>query len=71
MALVAGKKPPTSMLYPAQRRDGALLPIIECPTGHWLHPFARAEFSLSLKTRAPFERGLVDKTTDETLYEWT
>ena len=43
MAIVSGKHPPASALYPAQRRDGALLPAIECSTRHWHDPFARAK----------------------------
>ena len=34
MAMVAGRKPPTSTPYLAQRRDGALSPTIGCSTRH-------------------------------------
>ena len=50
MAMFAGKKPPASMLNPAQKRDGNLSPTIECSTSHWLDPFARAKSSLSFRT---------------------
>ena len=43
MAMVAGKRLPASTLYPAQRRDGAIWPIIECSTRHWLDSVATAE----------------------------
>ena len=68
MAMVAGKKLPTSTLYLAQRRDGALLPTIGRSTRHWLDPFARAKSSLLLKTHSPSERELADKTADGTRY---
>ena len=64
MAMVAGKKPPASTLYLAQRRDGALSPTIMCSTKHWLDPFARAKSSLLLKIYGPSERELADKTAD-------
>ena len=38
MAMVAGRKPPASTPYLAQRRDGALSPTIGCSTRHWLDP---------------------------------
>ena len=38
MAMVAGKKPPASTQYLAQRRDEALL-TTGCSTTHWLDPF--------------------------------
>ena len=62
MAMVAGKKPPALTPYPAQKRDGALSPIFERSTRHWLNLFARAKYSLMLKTHGPPERGLADKT---------
>ena len=62
--VIAIKKPPTSMLYPAQRRDRVTFPIIKCSTRHWLDFFTRAKSSLSLKTHDPPERELVDKTAD-------
>ena len=46
MAVVAGKKPPASTPYLAQRRDGALSPTIGCSTRHWLDPFVRVKSSL-------------------------
>ena len=64
LAMTAGKKPPASMPYLAQRRDGALSPTIECFTRYWLDPFARAKYSLSLKTHGPSERELIDETAD-------
>ena len=64
MAMVTGKKSPTSTLYPAERRDGALSPTIECFTRHWLDTFARAKSSLSLKTNSPSERELVGKMAE-------
>ena len=71
MAMVAGKKPPASTLYLAQRRDGALSYIIECSTGHWLDPFAKAKSSLLLWKHGPSERELVDKTEDNIFYDRT
>ena len=64
MAIVAGKKPPASTPYLAQRRDGALSPTIGCSTRHWLNPLARAKSSLLLKIHGPSERELADKTAD-------
>ena len=69
-AIVAGKKPPASTLYPAQRWDGSLSLTIGCSTRHWLDPSARTKSSLSLKTHGPPVRELVDKTADYTLYKW-
>ena len=43
MAMVAGRKPPASTPYLAQRRDGALSPTIGCSTRHWLDPFVRVK----------------------------
>ena len=59
MAMVAEKKSPASTLYHAQRRDGTLSSTTECSTRHWIDPFARANFSLLLKTHGPSERELV------------
>ena len=70
MAMLAVKKPPNSTLYPVQRRNGALSPIIKCSTRHWLDPFAREKSGLSLKTYCPSERELADKMADETLNKW-
>ena len=64
MAMVAGKKLPTSTPYLAQRRDLALSPIIGFSPRHWLDPFARAKYSLLLKAHGPSERELADKTAD-------
>ena len=64
MAMVAGKKPPVSTPYLAQRRDGALSPTIGYSTRHWLDPFARAKSSLLLKIHVPSEREPADKTAD-------
>ena len=64
MATVAGKKPPASTPYLAQRRDGALSLTIGCSTRHWLDPFARVKSSLLLKIHGPSERELADKTAD-------
>ena len=64
LIIVAGKKPPASTPYLAQRRDGALSPTIECSTRHRLDPFARPKFNLSLKTRNSSEIEQVDKTSD-------
>ena len=64
MAMVAGKKPPASTPYLAQRRDGALSLIIWCFTRHWLDPFARVKSGLLLKINGPSERELADKTAD-------
>ena len=64
IAMVAGKKPPASTSYLAQRRDGALSLTIGCSTRHWLDPFARVKSSLMLKIHGPSERGLADKTAD-------
>ena len=70
MAIVAGKKPPDSMPYSARRRDGVLSPTAECSIRYWLDSFARAKFSLLLKTHDPSKRELADKTTNSTLDEW-
>ena len=43
LAMVAGKMPPASTLFPAQIRDRGLSPTIEGFTRHWLDPFARDE----------------------------
>ena len=64
IATVAGKKPPTSTLYLAQRWDEALSPTIGCSTRLWLDLFARAKPSLLLKIDGPSERELADKTAD-------
>ena len=64
MAMDAGKKPPTSTPYLAQRWDEALLLTIGYSTRHWLDPFARVKFSLLLKMHGPSERELADKTAD-------
>ena len=64
MAMVAGKKPPASAPYLAQRRDGALSLTIGCSTRHWLDPFARVKSSLLLKIHGPSERELTEKTAD-------
>ena len=64
MAMVAGKKPPTSTPYLAQRRDGALSLTIGCFTRHSLDPFARVKSSLLLKIYGPSERKLANKTAD-------
>ena len=64
MAMVAGKRPPVSTPYLAQRRDGALLLTIGCSTRQWLDPFARVESSLLLKTHDPSDRELTGKTED-------
>ena len=55
MAMVAGKKPPASTPYLAQRRDGALSLTIGCSTKHWLDPFARVKCSLLLTIHGPSE----------------
>ena len=64
MAMVAGKKPPASTPYLAQRRDGALSLTIGCSTRHWLDPFMRVKSSLLLKIHGPSDRELADKTAD-------
>ena len=64
MAMVAGKKPPTSTPYLAQRRDGALSLTIGCSTRHWIDPFARVKSSLLLKIHGPSDRELADETAD-------
>ena len=56
MAKVAGKKPPVSTPYLAQRRDRALSLTIGCSTRHWPDPFARAKSSLFLNIHGHFER---------------
>ena len=56
LAVVTGKKPPASTLYPAQGRDRALSYTIECPTRHLLDLLARANPSLLVKTHGSFER---------------
>ena len=69
MAVLAGKKPQAYTPYPAQRKDAALSLTIECCTKHWLDPFARTEFSLSLKTHGLSKGELADKATAGILYE--
>ena len=64
MAMVAGKKPPASTPYLAQRRDGALSLTTGCSTRHWLDPFARVKSSLLLEIHDLSERELADKTVD-------
>ena len=64
MAMVAGKKPPASMPYLAQIRDGALSFTTGCSTRHWLDPFVRVKSSLLLKIHVPSELELADKTAD-------
>ena len=64
MAMVAGKKPPASTPYLAQRRDGSLSFTIGCSTRPWLDLFARVKSSLLLKIHDPSERDLADKTSD-------
>ena len=63
-AMVAGRKPPASTPYLAQRRYGALSLTIVCSTRHWLDPFARVKSSLLLKIHGPSERELANKTAD-------
>ena len=64
MATVAGKKPPASTLYLAQRRDRALSLTIGCSTRHWFDPFARVKSSFLMKIYDPSNRELADKTAD-------
>ena len=64
MAMVAGKKPPASTLYLAQRRDRAFSPTIGYSTRLWLDPFARVNSSFLLRPHDPSERELADKTAD-------
>ena len=64
MAMVAGKKPPASTPYLAQRRDGALSPTIECSTRHWLDRFVRVKSSLWLKIHGLSDIELANKTGD-------
>ena len=64
MAMVAGKKPPASTPYLAQRRDGSLSLTIGCFTWHWLDPFVRVKSSLWLKIHGPSDRKLAIKTAD-------
>ena len=71
MVMFAGKKPPASTPYHAQRRDGALSLTIGCSTRHWLDPFVRVKSSLWLKIHGPSERELTDKRADHTRYVWT
>ena len=60
-----GNSPPSRyILHQEQRRGEAVSPTIECSTRHWLDPFARAKFSLLLRTHDPSERDLANKTTD-------
>ena len=64
MAMVAGKKPPASTPYLAQRWDGALSLTIGCSTRHWLDPFVIVKSSLLLKIHDPSDRELANKTAD-------
>ena len=63
-AMVAGKKPPASTPYLAQRQDGALSLTIGCSTRHWLDPSARVKFSLLFKIHGLSDRALAGKTAD-------
>ena len=67
MVMVAGKAPPTSTPCLTQRRKGALSPITECSTGHWLDPFAKAKSHLSLQAHGSSEIELLDKMVDGNL----
>ena len=71
MAMVAGKLPPTNTPRLTQRRNGALSPITECSTGHWLDPSAKAKFHLMLQAHGSSEIELVEKMVDETLNRYT
>ena len=64
MAMVAGKKPPASMPYLPQRRDGALSLTIGCSTRHCLDLFARVKISLLLTIHDPSDRELANKMAD-------
>ena len=64
MAMGAGKKPPASTPYFAQRRDGTLSLTTGCSTRHWLDPFVRVKSSLLLKIHGPSDRELANKTAD-------
>ena len=64
MAMVAGKKPPASTPYLAQRRDKALSLTIWCSTRHWLDLFVTLKSSLLSMVHSPSERELVDKKAD-------
>ena len=57
---VAGKRPLASMLFRAQRRDGAPSPTTEYFTTLWLDPFARARFSVSSKIHGHSNREVAD-----------
>ena len=54
MATVAGRKPPASTPYLAQRRNGALSPTIGCSTRHWLDRFARVKLQFVFEDIWPF-----------------
>ena len=60
MAMVAGKKPPTSTIYLAQRQDGAPSSTTECFTRHRLDPSVSTKFNFSLKTHDPPDKKLVN-----------
>ena len=64
MVMAAGRKPPASTPYLAQRRDEALSPTIGCSTSHWLDLFVRVTSSLWLKIHGPSDRELANKTAD-------
>ena len=64
MAMVAGKKPPASTPYLAQRLDGALSLTTGCSTRHWLDPFVRVKYSLWFKIHDPSDKELANKTAD-------
>ena len=64
VAMVAGRKPPASTPYLAQRRDGALSLTIGCSTRHWLDPFVRVKSSLWLKIHGLSDREQAKKTAD-------
>ena len=56
MAMVAGRKPPASTPYLAQRRDGALSLTIGCSTRHWLDPFVRVKSRDVVEDTWPFRQ---------------
>ena len=57
--------PPRYILH----KDGMKVSRPQCSTRHWLDPFERAKFSLSLDTHGHNERELADKTIDYIHYE--
>ena len=69
MAMVAGKKPPASTPYLAQRRDGALSPTIGCSTWHWFDLQFVVEDTWPFRQRASEQNGRLNPLRMDTTTE--